>query len=138
MNKRRTLIRKQNESKKGEKRKQKRENVLEEDIDLGRFFELATSNKKDVNGLNLHEIKTESFEIYTGVLELIGEIEQKTKTRFKNVDDFETYINAIDNSGYDSDDVIFTGWLYKLNTLELKKVSRSKYGRSTDFRQDIV
>ena len=52
---------------------------------------------------------------------LVGEVEQKTNIRFKNVDDFDSYINAIDNSGYDSDDVIFTGWLYKLNTPELKK-----------------
>ena len=57
--KKRTLIRKQNESNKEIKqneRKQKRETVLE-DIDLGRFFELATTNRKYVNGLNLHEIK---------------------------------------------------------------------------------
>ena len=39
---------------------------------------------------------------------LIGEIEQKTKIRFQNVDDFETYINARDNSGYDSDDVFIS------------------------------
>ena len=52
---------------------------------------------------------------------LIGEKEQKkTDIRFKSVD-FETYINAIDIGGYDSDDVIFTGWLYKLNTPEFKK-----------------
>ena len=69
---------------------------------------------------------------------LVGEIEQKTNVRFKNVDDFESYINAIDNSGYDSEDVIFTGWLYKLNTPEFKKVNRSQYGRGTDFKQDIV
>ena len=69
---------------------------------------------------------------------LVGEIEQKTNIKFKNVDDFESYINAIDNSGYDSDDVIFTGWLYKLNTPEFKKVNRSQYGSGTDFKQDIV
>ena len=50
---------------------------------------------------------------------LVGEVEQKTYIRCKNVDDFEIYINARDKSGYDSDDVIFTGWLYKLNTPEL-------------------
>ena len=55
-------------------------------------------------------------EDFTGVFELfgsmwIGEINEKTKIRFKNVVDFETYIIAIDNSGYDSDDVNFTGWL---------------------------
>ena len=69
---------------------------------------------------------------------LVGEVEQKTNIRFENVDDFENYINAIDNSGYDSEDVIFTGWLYKLNTPEFKKVNRYQYGRGTDFKQDIV
>ena len=69
---------------------------------------------------------------------LIGEIEQKTNIRFKNTDDFETYINAIDNGGYGSEDVIFIGWLCKLNTPKGKKVNRSQYGRGTDFKQDIV
>ena len=81
-----------------------------EDIDIGRFFELATIDRKYVNGLNLHEIKNEILEDYAGDFELIGsmlvgEVEQKTNIRFKNVDDFESYITAIDNSGYDSDDV---------------------------------
>ena len=66
-----------------------------EDIDLGRFFELATSKKTSVNGLDLHEIKNEILEDYTGDFELIGsmligELEQKSNIRFKNVDDFET------------------------------------------------
>ena len=139
------LTREQNESNKETKRnerRQKRENIVE-DIDAGRFLELATSNRKYVNGLNLNEIKNEILEDYTGDFELIGsmlvgEIEQKTNIRFKNVDDFESYINAIDNSGYDSEDVIFTQWLYKLNTPDFKKVNRSQYGKGTDFKQDIV
>ena len=69
---------------------------------------------------------------------LIDEIKQKTNIRFKNFDDFGTYINATDNSGYDSDDVIFTGWFYKLNTLDFKTVNRSQFGRGTEFKQDIV
>ena len=145
LNRRRVLNRKQNESNreiKRNERRQKRENIVE-DIDIGRFFELATSDKIHVNGLNLHEIQNEVLEDYRGDFELIGsmlvgDLEQKTNIRFKNVDDFESYINAIDNSGYDSDDVIFTGWLYKLNTPELKKVNRSQYGRGTDFKQVIV
>ena len=145
LNKRKTLIRIQNESNKEIKRnerRQRRENMVE-DIDIGRFFELATTGRKYVNGLNLHEIKNEILEDYTGDFELIGsmlvgEVEQKTNIRFKNVDDLESYIIAIDNSGYDSEDVIFTGWLYKLNTPEFKKVNRSQYGRGTDFKQDIV
>ena len=64
---------------------------------------------------------------------LIGELEQKTNIRFKNINYFENYINAIDNVGYDSDDIIFTGYVYKLNTPEFKKVNRSQYGRGTDF-----
>ena len=113
------MIRKQNESNreiKRNERRQKRENILE-DMDIGRFFELATTNRNYVNGLNLHEIKNEILEDYTVAFELIGsmlvgETEQKTNIRFKNIDDFERYINAINNSGYDSEDVIFTGWLY--------------------------
>ena len=143
--KKKKLTREQNESNKETKqneRIQKKENVVE-DIDIGRFFELATTDRQYVNGLNLHEIKNDILEDYTGDFELIGsmlvgEIEQKTNIRFKNVDDFENYIKAIDNGGYDSEDVIFTGWLYKLNTPEFKKVNRSQYGRGTDFKQDIV
>ena len=130
------------EKKKQNERRQKREDMVE-DIDTGRFFELATTDRHYVNALNLHEIKNEILEDYTGDFELIGsmlvgEIEQNTNIRFKNVDDFESYINAIDNSGYDSEDVLFTGWLYNLNTPEFKKVNRSQYGRGTDFKRDFV
>ena len=68
---------------------------------------------------------------------LIGKIEQKTNIRFKDTDDFETYINAIDNGGCDSEDVVFTGRLHILNTPDLKKVNRSQYGRGADFKQDF-
>ena len=117
--------------------------MLEEGIDLGKFFELAKTNRKHVKSLNLHEIENEILKDYTGDFELIRsmlivEIEQKTNFRLKSVNDFETYINAIDNSGYDSDDVTFTGWLYKLNTPEFKKINRSQYPRGTNFKQDIV
>ena len=66
----------------------------------------------------IHEIKNYFLEGYTGDFELIGsmligELEQKTNIRFENFDDFGTYFNARDNSGHDSDDVVFVGWLYK-------------------------
>ena len=70
LNKRRTLVRKQNEANKEKnqnERKRKRENMVE-DFDLGRFFELATSNKINVNGLNLHEIKNEILLDFTVIL----------------------------------------------------------------------
>ena len=104
---------------------------------------MATTNKKFVNGSNSHETRHEVLEDYTGDFGfigsmLIGEIEQKTNIGFKNVDGFETYINAIDDSGYDSGDVIFKGRLYKLNKTQTNILNRSQYGRGTDFKQDIV
>ena len=58
-----------------------------EDVDLGRFFELPTSKKVYVINLNLHEIKNEILQGYTGDFELfglmiIGPIEHKTNIRF--------------------------------------------------------
>ena len=43
-------------------RRQKREILLEKVFDLGRIFELATTNKINVNGKNLHQIKSEILE----------------------------------------------------------------------------
>ena len=102
-----------------------------EDIEFIRFIELATTNKKNVKGLNLHEIKKEILLDYTGDFQLIGSMlvgktEQKLTIRFKNVDGFETYFFDIDNSGNDSDVDFFTRWLYKLDTPEFKKVNRSQ------------
>ena len=69
LDKKRTLIRKQNgsneEIKQNEKKKQKRETLIREDIDLVRFFELALSDKTYVTTLNLHEIKNELLLDYT-------------------------------------------------------------------------
>ena len=98
--------------------------MVEEDIDLGRFFELASSDKIYVNNLNLHEIKDEILHDYTGDFELngkmiIGLVEHRTNVRFKNMDDFERYINAIDID-YDSEDVTFAGYLYKIDTPPFK------------------
>ena len=52
------------------------------------------------------------------------------------MDDFENIINA-KASDYDSEDVTFTSYLYKLNTPHFNRVNRSQYGRGTDFKQDI-
>ena len=61
----------------------------------------------------MHEIKDGILQDYTDDFELngkmiIGHNEHKTNIRFKNMDDFERYINAIDID-YDSEDVTFTG-----------------------------
>ena len=138
------MIGKQKESNKETKRnerRQRRENMVE-DINIGRFFDLATSDNIYVDNLNLHEIKNEILKDYTGGFELIGKmiigpVEHKTNIRFKNMDDFERYINAIDID-YNSDDVIFTGYVYKLDTPQFKVVKRSAYGKGTNHMQEIV
>ena len=112
-----------------------------EDIDLGRFFELATSNKRYVNGLNLNEIKNEFLLEYTGDFELIESmlvgLVGNTNIRLKNIHDFEIYINAIDVD-YDSEDITFTGYLYKINTPQFKVVKPSAYAKGTNYMKEIV
>ena len=90
----------------------------------------------------MHEIKNEILQDYRSDFELngkriIGPIEHKTNIRFKNMDDFESYINAIDVN-YDSGDLTFTGYIYKLNTPQFKVVKRSAYGKGTIYMQELV
>ena len=68
---------------------------------------------------------------------ILEPIEHKTNIRFKNKNDFESYINAIDID-YDSEDVIFSGYVCKLNTPQFNVVRRSAYGRGTNYMQEIV
>ena len=106
------------------------------------FFELATCNNVYGNVLCLHEIKNEVSLKCIGVFDLnglivIGTVERKTNIRFRNLDDFEIYINAIDFD-YDNEDVIFTGYVDKSNTLQFKSVKRSAYAKGTNYMKDMV
>ena len=68
----RGIIRKKNEANtelKQYERKQMRKFIIKEDIDIGRFFQIATTNKKHVNGLFLQEIKYEILLEYRGDFE---------------------------------------------------------------------
>ena len=74
-------------------------------------------NKIQVIDKNLHEIKNEILEDYIGTFEMVGNLKvgdqiRQTHVRFRNMDDFEAYINSIDE-GYDADDCIFNGYIYK-------------------------
>ena len=78
-------------------------------------MELASFDKMYVNGLDLHEKKNENLLEYEGDFELnglmiTGPIEHKTNIRFKNINDFGSYINAID-IGYDCEDAALTGYV---------------------------
>ena len=115
--------------------------MAEEYVNLGRLFEQATSNKVYLNGSNLHEIENNFFLNHTVDFEMIGsmlirEIEQRTNISSRNVEDFEIYIHAIDVD-HESEDFMFTGWVYKLNAPQFNIVKRSQYGSGTDFKQDI-
>ena len=67
---------------------------------------------------------------------LIGSVEHKTNVRFKNMDDFESYINA-KVFHYDSEDVIFTGYIYKTKTLQFKVVKQSAYAKGANSMKKI-
>ena len=144
--KKKKLSRKQNESNRAIKqneRRQRRAKMVEDfDIDIGRFFELATSDKIYVNNINLHEIKNEILLHYVGAFEKVGNLKtgvqiRQTNIRFKNMDDFEAYINSIDVD-YDAEDAIFKGLIYKINTPQFNKVNRSQYGNGCSFDKIIV
>ena len=92
--------------------------------------ELKELNKIHVVNKNLHEIKQEFLEDYTGEFEMVGNLKvgdqiRQTHIRFRNISDYEAYINAIDE-GYDAEDAIFKGYIYKLNTPQFNKVNGSQ------------
>ena len=135
-----------NENKKlshNRKNKTEKKKIMREDeVDLSRFFELATSDKIYIDNLNLHEIKNDIMRDYDGVFEMngtlkVGEQIRQTLIRFRNMDDYEAYINSIDQD-YDSDDTIFNGYINKINTPQFNKVNRSQYGNGCSFDKIII
>ena len=67
----------------------------------------------------------------------VGDQIRQTVTRFKNMDNFEAYINSIDRD-YDSEDALFNGHIYKLDTPQFNKVNRSQYGNGCDFKHEFI
>ena len=103
---------------------------------------LKELNKIQVIDKNLHEIKNEILQDYIGVFEMVGNLKigdqiRQTHIRFRNMDDFEAYINSIDQD-YDSDDSIFNGYIDKINTPQFNKVNRSQYGNGCSFDKIIL
>ena len=78
---------------------------------------LKELNKIQVIDKNLHEIKNEILLDSVGEFKTVGDLKvdyqiRQTHIRFRNMDNFEAYINAIDE-GYDAEDAIFNGYIYK-------------------------
>ena len=65
----------------------------------------------------------------------VGDQIRQTHVRFRNMNDFEAYIN---DEGYDADDCIFNGYIYKIDTPQFNKVKRSQYGNGCDFKHEII
>ena len=53
------------------------------------------------------------------------------------MDDFESYKNAKDID-YDSEDVIFTGYVYQLKTPQFNSFKRSAYAKGIKYLQEIA
>ena len=103
---------------------------------------LRQLNEIQVIDKNLREIKQEILLDYTGEFEMVGNLKvgdqiRQTHIRFRNTDDFEAYINSIDQD-YDSDDSFFNGYIYKINTPQFNKINRSQYGNGCNFDKIII
>ena len=99
-------------------------------------------NKIQVIDKNLHEIKKEILLVYTGEFGMVGYLKvgdqiRQIHFRFRNIADYESYINSIDE-GYDAEDAIFNGYIYKNNTPHFNVVQRSQYGNGCNFDQKII
>ena len=67
----------------------------------------------------------------------VGHQIRQTHIRFRNMDDYEAYINSFDE-GYDAEDAIFIGYFYKLNNPKFNKVNQSQYGNGCDFKHETI
>ena len=67
----------------------------------------------------------------------VGDQIRQTNYRLRNIIDYESYNNAIDQD-YESEDAIFNGYIYKINTPQFKKVNRSQYVNGSDFKLEII
>ena len=107
-------------------------------------LESASKELKNIQVIdkNLHEIKKEILLDYVGEFEMDGNLKVgdqllRIVSRFKIMDNYEAYINSIDQD-YDAEDATFNGYIYKLDTPQFIKVNRSQYGNGCDFKHEII
>ena len=103
---------------------------------------LREINKVEVIDKYLHDIKQEKVRDYTKEFEMFGSLKvgdqiRQTHIRFRNFDDYESYIKSMDE-GYDAEDAIFNGYFYKLYSPQFNRVNRSQYGNGCNFKQQII
>ena len=103
---------------------------------------LKELNKIHIVNKNLHEIKQEILLDYNGEFEMVDNFQvcdqiRRTHIRFRNSSGYETYFNTIDE-GYDAEDCIINGCIYKINTPQFNQVNRSQYGNGCSFDKKII
>ena len=57
----------------------------------------------------------------------VGDQIRQTHVRLRNMDDFESYIKAIDK-GYEGEDANFNGYIYRRDALQFNLVNGSQCG----------
>ena len=67
----------------------------------------------------------------------VGDQIRQSHIRFKILEDYEAYINAIDE-GYDAEDSIFNGYIYKIKTPHFNLVNKFHYGNGYVFKHEII
>ena len=67
----------------------------------------------------------------------IGDQNREKHIRFRNIDDYESYIIAIDQD-YEAEDAFLNGYIYKYFTPQFHLVNRNQYGDGCDFKHEII
>ena len=67
----------------------------------------------------------------------VGDQIRETHNKFRNIAGYKAYINAIDE-GYDAEDAIFIGYIYKFETLQFNLVNEIQYENGCDFKHEII
>ena len=67
----------------------------------------------------------------------VGDQIKQTHIRFRNISEYEAYINSIDQ-GYDAEDSIFNGYIYKINFSQFNLVKRIQFGNGCDCKHEII
>ena len=116
------------------------DNNDDEEIDVGRFFELAEAERSNIRGLNVYGIRYKLKNGNRG-FELVGEmtingIKKKTNMRFENYNDIESYIEKTDEKD-DGEDVVFEGDAFQPPQPDFKPIKRSNYGKGSNHLFDI-
>ena len=66
-----------------------------------------------------------------------ADLVRETHIRFRNMECFESYINAIDQD-YESEDAIFNAYIQKIDILQFNLDNRSQYGNGCVLKNNIL